>query len=172
MTIRQPPAAVCHSLNPKDYPNYRVVVFGSRHWQDKKYFHEKICDFLSKVPAGSPVLFISGAASSGADREIIYWCKRWGYPCLEMPADWEGYKDKLTPKGKNPAGMVRNREMAEICTHGIGFITGDSPGSNDMMKLLESSEVNWESGEEHIYLCKLTIYHIKLSLRNAPASDQ
>lgn len=73
---------------------------------------------------GQPILFISGAAKSGADDYIIRWCRRYRYPCLQMPADWDQYG--------NGAGFMRNTEMAKIATHGLGFWNGVSGGTKHM----------------------------------------
>ena len=94
------------SLDPKDY-KIRIIVAGTRHWCDKPLFHETLIEYLKRFT--DPVLFISGAASTGADRLIVDWCKKYKYPCLECPANWE--------KLGNSAGYARNSEMGEVGTH-------------------------------------------------------
>ena len=117
------------SLDPKDYKRV-IVVCGSRHWGDKWRFHKKIIAFLASV--NEPVLFVSGAAKSGADRMIIDWCAKFGFPCLQVPADWDRY-------GKS-AGFRRNESMASICNEVIAFWDMESNGTAHMLQI--STEQN------------------------------
>lgn len=124
------------SLTPSDY-KVVVVVFGTRHYNDRRQFHEDMCDLVESYE-GQPILFVSGAAYSGADRLIIQWCRKFGYPCLEFPAQWE---DK---KGYNPAaGFERNEKMAKISTFGRGYWDGKSTGTQDMMDRLSRHNVSY-----------------------------
>lgn len=131
MAYQQPKEQLLKSKELKDY-NIRVIVAGSRGFSDKILFHEKMINFLEDVD--EPVLFISGAAPSGADDLIIRWCKRYGYPCKEQPADWDKY-------GRS-AGFKRNVEMAKIATHLIVFYDGISPGTTHMLEQAEPSAYN------------------------------
>ena len=121
-----PPGQDKQSLRPKDY-EYVAIVCGSRYWNDRKVFHEAMVRYLENFD--SPVLFVSGAASSGADSLIIRWCRYYRYPCLQMPADWDNL-------GKG-AGYVRNAKMANIATHCIAFYNGESNGTKNMLELSE-----------------------------------
>lgn len=143
---------------------HRILVFGTRYFTDTTYFHIKLSERLNlTLPHDmSPderiknVGFISGAAHSGADRMVINWAKHFGYYCEEFPADWDKYN---SVKGKNPAGMIRNNEMVlHKPTYYIGFVSGHSPGSNHMIKLLEEQEI-----DGHVYTitpeqCKKNLY--------------
>ena len=120
---------VLQSLDPRDYKTM-IVVFGSRYWgrapAHRKLFHESVVALLEDMDG--PVLFISGAAPSGADNLIIEWCNKFRFPCKEMPANWnrpDGSTDKA-------AGFRRNDDMAVLATHGLGFWDGVSPGTEDM----------------------------------------
>lgn len=112
------------SLDPKEY-KVRIIVAGTRHWCDKPLFHETLIEYLKRF--SDPVLFVSGAASTGADRLIVDWCKKFKYPCLEMPAKW----DQL---GQS-AGYVRNTEMAEIGTHLLCYWDIASKGTKHMREV-------------------------------------
>ena len=130
------------SLNPLDYPEYRVCVFGSRQL-DRSFANwviEKILVFMHRVPADKPILFISGDAHSGPDRIVKEFAKTYCYPCLLMPAEWEKYEKALTKRKKNPAGMIRNTEMADISLQAIGFWDGQSPGTANMIELVANHE--------------------------------
>ena len=124
--IEYPKPQELQSLDLKKYKRI-VCVFGSRDWNDRKYFHEKILDFLSDIE--EPVLFVSGAASSGADDLIIRWCAKFRYPCLSIPADWEA--------NSRAAGFIRNTKMAHIVTDGICFYDGASRGTAHMLEECE-----------------------------------
>ncbi len=131
MAYQQPKAQLLKSTDLKDY-TIRVIVAGSRGFSDKILFHEKIIAFLEDLD--EPVLFISGGAPSGADDLIIRWCKRFGYPCKEMPADWDNL-------GRS-AGYVRNVEMAKVATHLLVFYDGASPGTTHMLEQAEPDAYN------------------------------
>lgn len=124
------------SLEPSDY-KVVIVIFGTRRYNDRRQFHEDMCDLVESYD-GQPVLFVSGAAYSGADRLIIQWCRKFGFPCLEFPAQWE---DK---KGYNPAaGFERNERMARIATFARGYWDGKSNGTQDMMDRLSRHHVSY-----------------------------
>lgn len=112
------------SLNPKDY-TVRVIVAGSRGYNNRHEFHEALCAYVERYDA--PILFISGKAPSGADDLIIRWCAKFKYPCLEVPADWDTY-----PRA---AGYMRNAEMAKLATHVFAFYDGESRGTGHMIEL-------------------------------------
>lgn len=128
--IIKPPPQEKQSIDPRDY-QIRIIVAGSRGYNDRREFHDVLCKFIERFE-GQDILFISGDASSGADDFIIRWCKRYGYPCKEMPADWDNPEYK-TRNGKSRAGFVRNAEMAVIGTHLLAFYDGNSPGTAGMI---------------------------------------
>lgn len=118
------------SLDPRDY-KVIVCVAGTRYYNDRRYFHKKIIEFLETQT--DPVLFVSGCAPSGADDLIIRWCERYGYPCLKMPADW----DTLG----NSAGFIRNGEMSKVVNYLIAFWDGVSHGTADMIDRCEALHI-------------------------------
>jgi hypothetical protein len=119
------------SINPKDY-KVRIIVAGTRNWADKKLFHEVIVDYIERF--SEAILFISGAARTGADRYIIDWCKKYQYPCMEMPADWDTH-------GKS-AGYVRNTEMSEVGTHLVCFWDTKSKGTANMREIASEKHMS------------------------------
>jgi len=129
--MRVPKPQVQQSLNPKDY-KVRIVVFGTRHYNNRKEFHHELMEYIEQFE-GQDILFISGDAKSGADYLIIRWCLKFGYPCKRMPADWDN-------DGK-AAGFIRNTEMAKISTNGLGFWNGHSNGTGQMLEELEKFKV-------------------------------
>lgn len=126
------------SLDPRDY-KVVCVVFGTRYWNDRKYFHAKVCEFIEDQE-GEPILFISGAAPSGADNLIIQWCDKFRYPCLKMPADWTNELGRLNFNPK-AAGFIRNEEMSQVANNGLCFWDYVSTGTADMLARLESKKI-------------------------------
>ena len=115
-----------------DYNN-RIIVAGSRGYNDRREFHSVMCEYIEQFT--DPIIFLSGDASTGADRLIIDWCKKFEYPCLLFPAMWDNHK---VEKGrKNPAGMIRNEEMAKVGTRLLAFYDRYSPGTANMIARAE-----------------------------------
>lgn len=116
-----------------DYPN-RLCVAGSRTFNNKQIFGLTMKLYVSRFKAGT-FAFISGAASKGADRMIINWCRAHNVPCFEYEADWDQF-------GKR-AGYIRNAEMRKVLTHLLAFWDGESKGTLEMitntMKMEEAS---------------------------------
>lgn len=125
--MRTPEQQKLQSLDERDY-KHRVVVFGTRHYNDKFEFHAEMMALLDQLD-GEPVIFISGAAKSGADYLIIRWCRKFGFPIILKEADWD--------KNGKAAGFIRNTEMAKIATRGIGFWDGKSSGTKHMLGQLD-----------------------------------
>ena len=92
---------------------------------------------------GEKILYISGAASTGADALAIEWCELRGHPYLAMPAAWDdldapGAVIKTNKRGKQyncKAGFTRNEDMAKIATDLIVWWNLVSPGTKGMYKL-------------------------------------
>jgi hypothetical protein len=114
------------SLELSDY-EIRICVNGTRHWADKKTFHAVMIEVLEDIPDGTNIIFISGDAATGADALIIAWCRKFGFPCKRMPADWEA-----SPRG---AGYIRNTQMSECMTRLISFWDGVSRGTKHLIDL-------------------------------------
>jgi hypothetical protein len=131
MQYKTPKPQENQSNNPKDY-KIRIIVAGTRKWTGKVLFHEVITEYIERF--NEPILFVSGAARTGADRYIIDWCKKYQYPCMEIPADWDAY-------GKG-AGFIRNAEMLEVGTHLVCFWDGKSKGTAHMRDIASEKLMN------------------------------
>lgn len=98
---------------------------------------------LVELHPGEKILYISGAAKTGADALVIEWCEVRGHPYLPMPADWddieaEGAVIKTNSRGKQynaRAGFTRNENMAKIATDLLVFWDMKSRGTRDMYNL-------------------------------------
>jgi hypothetical protein len=84
-----PPPQCKQSTDPKEY-KYRIIVTGTRNWDDKTLFHETLVEYLKRFD--EPVLFISKNTPTGADRFIKDWCNKFKYPHLEIPLDWSNLR--------------------------------------------------------------------------------
>lgn len=133
-----PKPQTLQSLDVKDY-NVVACVAGTRHFNDRRFFHEKILEFIELQD--EPILFVSGAAPSGADDLILRWCDKFCYPCLRMPADWDNEQHRPN-FNKKAAGFIRNEEMANIATHLLAFFDGQSRGTQDMIDRCELKKLH------------------------------
>lgn len=120
------------SLDYRDY-KHRIVVFGTRYYNNKVEFHAEMMALLERLN-GEPVIFFSGAAKSGADYLIIRWCRKFNFPCILFPADWD--------KNQKAAGFIRNTEMAKLATYGLGFWDHVSNGTKHMIAQLDYFQVS------------------------------
>lgn len=119
----------------------RLVIFGSRTaFPTRDDIARELTDLFGQSeltegrfnaldPSRMIAEVISGTAA-GADQRGEMWAGLHGIPVRRMPADWERH-------GK-AAGRIRNRAMAEIATHGLGFWHGESNGTAHMASLLLS----------------------------------
>jgi hypothetical protein len=104
---------------------YKVIIAGSREYDD--YHHlSTACDFLlSDVSPDLRIEIVSGAAR-GADKLGELYAKERGFLLTIFPANW-------VVNGRS-AGPLRNREMAEYADALIAFPIGKSPGTRDMIR--------------------------------------
>lgn len=108
-----------------DY-DVRLLVAGSRGYADYRFFSDAMWATVERF-GGKSIIFISGAAKTGADALIIQWCREHHLPWVEFAADW----NRL---GKR-AGYVRNAQMAEVATDVVLFYDGVSKGTRHMSDL-------------------------------------
>lgn len=118
-----------------------VVVFGSRKFNDVELFGACVEGFvLDNHLTPEDTVFVSGMAK-GPDLFIVDWAKKHGWRWHECPADWgnlevAGAIEKTGPHGKYNAraGFMRNQEMANVSSHGLGFWDGKTSGTRDMVE--------------------------------------
>lgn len=125
----------------------RVIVAGSRGFDDYLLFCQGMDDYVKEVLADRPAVFISGKAASGADKMAIDWCKDRGYPWAEFPALWHDLeapgaviKERIargtTYRYNVRAGFVRNIRMSEHGTDLVCWYDGSSTGTGHMRQLM------------------------------------
>ncbi|WP_051080013.1 A1S_2505 family phage non-structural protein [Thioalkalivibrio thiocyanodenitrificans] len=103
----------------------RVVVAGSRGFEDYRLLEERLTRILDGLAqSGASIEIVSGGAK-GADTLGERFALEHGYPIRRMPAPWHRY-------GKR-AGMIRNQLMSWYATHLVAFWDGVSPGTKMMV---------------------------------------
>src|SRR5699024_491893 len=107
----------------------KVVIFGSRDFDDYEYFAEKLEDiFYERDLKNIKVEIVEGGAR-GADRLARNFAHDNDTEYTTFPADWD--------KHGRSAGHIRNAEMAGYCDWGIGFWDGESKGTEGMIKQMK-----------------------------------
>lgn len=107
----------------------KVVIAGSRGVGD----YDLLCEVMTE--AGFDVTeVVCGKEPTGVDALGERWALERDIPVAYFPAEWERY----TPRGgqgsgRNPAGMIRNREMAKYSDAAVIMWNGTSPGSRNMI---------------------------------------
>lgn len=131
--------------------NFRVLITGSRTWDESDYIHDALTA-VAKLAGKKPIILVSGACPTGADRwcEIVAEELGWG---LELhPANWDKFGRK--------AGFVRNNEMvkmgADLC---VGFIRDRSRGGSMTVRLaknvgIPTQEHHWGSDDGAVPTCE------------------
>lgn len=103
----------------------RIIVAGSRDFNDKALFRDKMDEILAKF---SDIEIISGHAR-GADTMAEEYAVEKGLMLTIMPADWKKYG--------RAAGPIRNSQMLDYACDGepllIAFWDGVSRGTANMI---------------------------------------
>jgi len=116
----------------------RIIVAGTRDYGDYESFSNVIKDIVSSTP-NERILFISGAAKTGADALIIRWCKENNHQwIIEFPAKWRSDDGTLLMN----AGYVRNVQMSEVATELVCFYDGISKGTKHMIDIATKKKLS------------------------------
>ena len=113
--------------------DYRVIIAGSRTFDDYKMLKEKCNSFLEKERKNKNIIVISGGAR-GADKAGEEYAKEEGFGLEVYPADWKKF-------GKS-AGFRRNEEMAVVADALIAFWDGLSHGTKHMIDIMKNKNSN------------------------------
>jgi len=105
---------------------YKLIVAGSRGWDDRQLAIQSIVDFQHKHCNGRHLHIISGTAR-GADQMGEEIAQLYHLPVTQMPANWSIF-------GRS-AGYRRNKEMALIADGALVLWDGESRGSKHMYDL-------------------------------------
>ena len=104
--------------------DFRVIVAGSRDFDDKRLMHERLTHFLGKRIANMNVTIISGGAR-GADKLGERWGAKFAQDVHRIAAPWDTF-DKQ-------AGYMRNEVMAQVADACVVFWDGESKGTAGMI---------------------------------------
>ncbi len=118
---------------PQMRPPFRLLVTGSRTWDDPRTIEQALAVILGRHPGG--VVLVHGACPRGADAiAAAYAARTPGYQIEAHPADWHRYG--------RAAGHRRNAEMITLAADGcVAFIRDASPGSTTTVRLAEAAGI-------------------------------
>lgn len=111
-------------------PKFKVIIAGSRHFEDFPLLVEKCDAILRQKIKTHDVIIISGTAN-GADKLGERYASMRGLAINRFPAKWDEF-------GKM-AGMMRNAEMLDNADSAIVFWDGSSRGSQHMINITRRS---------------------------------
>lgn len=108
-----------------NHPLYRVIIAGTRTFDNYELLRDKCDAILSEKRQDSNIVVVSGTAR-GADRLGERYAREKGYEIRQFPADWKKH-------GKS-AGYIRNSLMADNADALIAFWDGQSRGTKNMIE--------------------------------------
>ena len=111
---------------------FRVIIAGSRNFQDFELLEAKMDFFLSQVKSEKKIVIVCGKAR-GADTFGERYGKKNGYEVREFPALWD-------IEGKS-AGYRRNVRMAENADALVAFWDGKSRGTEHMIDIAAKKKI-------------------------------
>jgi len=113
---------------------FRVLVTGSRDWDDDPLLCITLAMAVQEAPAGARPVIVHGACPRGADNTADIWARNHRLVIERHPADWDQF-------GK-AAGFRRNAEMvaagADLC---LAFIKDGSRGATHTAGLAEKAGI-------------------------------
>ena len=108
------------------HPRINVLICGSRGFSDYKLFERTLVQHLP------PHTYLMSGGATGADSMAEHFAEQYHIPMRVFPAQWDKYK---VDGRRNPAGMIRNKEMLVHAGMVIAFWDGQSKGTKDMMRI-------------------------------------
>jgi len=105
----------------------RVLIAGSRDVVDPLIIEKAV------VESGFTVTSVICGMARGVDMLGYNWAKQHNVNIEEYPADWDGL-------GK-AAGMIRNRKMVAVAEAAIIIWDGNSPGTENTIKLVKAKGI-------------------------------
>ena len=118
---------------PQMRPLFRLLVTGSRTWDDIATIGQVLAVILGRHPEG--IVLVHGACPRGADAiAAAYAVRTPGYQIEAHPGDWHRYG--------RAAGHRRNAEMITLSADGcVAFIRAASPGSTATVRLAQAAGI-------------------------------
>ncbi|MFE2965541.1 DUF2493 domain-containing protein [Streptomyces sp. NPDC059340] len=113
---------------------YRILVTGSREWDDRDRIWLELGNAVSTVDINREIVIVHGDCPRGADAIADQWGRKYGATIERHPANWQ-------INGKR-AGFIRNDLMvnlgADLC---IAFIRNGSRGASHTAALAEHAGI-------------------------------
>lgn len=104
---------------------FRVIVAGSRHYQDYERVKKDLDYLLSRKAREETIEIVSGGCR-GADALGERYAREKGYSLAVFPADWDKF-------GKI-AGPIRNHHMALYADALVAYLAPASRGTSSMIE--------------------------------------
>ena len=101
----------------------KLAIVGSRTFTDKNLFNDGLNKFIEKH--GKPDLIVSGGAK-GADTLGENYAKENNIPTQIFYPNWKKYGKK--------AGILRNKDIVDNCTHILAFPSKNGVGTQDTIR--------------------------------------
>lgn len=124
----------------------RVCVTGGRTFTDTAWLHAA----LDLIHSKQPITEIIEGGAPGADVRAGEWGRRRNVKVTVVPAEWEKHSAGLKYGQKNPAGVLRNLQMAKMRPD----VVLACPGSTGTANMVDTSK---KLGLRVIYLEKMPI---------------
>ncbi|MBX9636012.1 MAG: DUF2493 domain-containing protein [Nitrosomonas sp.] len=116
----------------------KLAIVGSRNFTNQKELDDIVDAFVLKHGM-LPELVVSGGAK-GADTLAHAWARKHNVSIKIFKPDWK-------TKGK-AAGVLRNTDIVNECTHMIAFPSKDGKGTQDSIKKAQAKgipiEIHWK----------------------------
>lgn len=109
----------------------KLLIAGSRHLSPDELIASLLADLPWVVTA-----VVSGKEPTGVDAAGERWAATKGLPVLPFHPAWTKYEGR-NGRG-NPAGMIRNRDMAVACDAALIIWDGRSPGTAGMIEAMRA----------------------------------
>ncbi|MFD4934469.1 DUF2493 domain-containing protein [Streptomyces virginiae] len=113
---------------------YRVIVTGSRDWDDPDTIHAALAELYARTPAEQDFILVHGGCPTGADAIAHAWALPTGAVIDVFVADWASHGKSAGPRRN--ARMVA--EGADMC---LAFIKNRSRGASHTARLAERAGI-------------------------------
>lgn len=110
----------------------KVIIAGGRDFTDRNKFIEEM-HALAQTKCKIVITEVVCGMAKGADTLGKDWAETLGIPVKKFYAEWTKHQK---PGRKNPAGIIRNTQMADYADALIAFWDGESRGTKHMIETM------------------------------------
>ena len=111
----------------------KLIIAGSRGFGNLDRLEKEVLKYLKIHKKKGDVVEVLSGTARGADKLGEVFAQKYGLKVQPYPAEWDVYGKK--------AGMIRNQKMADNATHCILFWDGHSPGTRQMARMDQKSNL-------------------------------